>query len=100
MNNPKLEPLVLRSLIKSRVRSKIIEYLARKHPNPAYLAEIEKATKSSRTHILGAIFGKSEKYSEIYALAPLGRVNVINDNGFKFYALTERGFKVAQIIES
>lgn len=92
----RIDPRVIRSLMRSNVRSDIIRYLAKKYPNSAYLAEIEKAIKSSRCHLLGALFGKDDKYSEEHSLVALGLVDVLTDDGYKYYVLTGRGLKVAQ----
>ena len=87
----KTSPEVVRALVRSENRRKILMYLSKHPKRESYLEEIVKETWISHSNVLGTIRGNGNKYSRKLSLKTLGLVRVIENNGFKYYKLTEDG---------
>jgi len=86
-----LHPEIVRALVRSENRRKILMYLLEHPKRESYLEEIVKETGISHSNVLGTIKGDRNKYSRKLSLKTLGLVRVIENNGFRYYKLTEDG---------
>ncbi len=95
-----VDPFVIRSINRSELRKRILLYLAEIHPSSAYLSEIARIVKSDPSNVKGALTGLGNRYNGSSSLVSLGLVEVVNDNGFKYYRLTDYGKRVVQLLKS
>jgi len=95
-----VDPFVIRSINRSELRKRILLYLAEIYPSSTYLSEIARIVKSDPSNVKGALTGLGNRYNGSSSLVSLGLVEVVNDNGFKYYRLTDYGKKVVQLLKS
>lgn len=87
---------ILRSLATSETRRKLLLYLFNNPQKFHYLEEIVKSTGLSHSNVLGAIIGDGKNYSETLSLVSLGLVDVVVNDGYRYYRLTDVGFDVSK----
>lgn len=91
-------PFVIRSLRKSSVRKKILEYLYDISPSSSYTSEIAYNVKTTSTNVIGAIRGMGARYKEEESLEYLKIVEKVDSNtNIKLYKISDFG---KEIIES
>lgn len=86
-----LEPQILRSLRRSRVRTEIVMYLYKIYPNASYPADIARNIGIDPTNILGGLRGMGSRYDKSNSLIERGVVEKVELEGATYYQLTERG---------
>jgi predicted transcriptional regulator with HTH domain len=95
-----LRPLVIRSLKRSKIRKKIVEYLFEISPSGSYTSEIAYNIKSTPTNVLGAIRGLNHSYKEEESLIKLNIVEQVYTNKkVKLYKLTNFGKETFKSLE-
>ncbi len=88
-------PLVIRSLRRSNVRKKIVEYLFDISPSSSYTSEIAYNVKTTPTNVIGAIRGMGTRYREEESLITLKIVEEqTGGKNIKLYALTNFGKEI------
>ena len=93
-----MRPLVIRSLRRSNVRKKIVEYLFEISPSSSYTSEIAYYVKTTPTNVIGAIRGMNSRYREDESLIGLNIVEQVDSRkNLKLYKLTDFG---KEMIES
>ncbi|BAA29633.1 135aa long hypothetical protein [Pyrococcus horikoshii OT3] len=95
---PVIDPHVLRSLHRSELRRRILQYLYEIYPSATYLSEIARVVGSDPSNVRGALVGLGNRYNGESSLVYLGLVEEIRNNGFKYYRLTEYGKKVVEML--
>ncbi|WP_056934013.1 helix-turn-helix domain-containing protein [Thermococcus barophilus] len=91
-----IDPHILRSLHRSELRKKILLYLHDIYPSATYLSEIARVVGSDPSNVRGALVGLGNRYNGESSLVYLGLVEEINNNGFKYYRLTEYGKRIVE----
>jgi predicted transcriptional regulator with HTH domain len=90
-----LRPLVIRSLRRSNIRKKIVDYLFEISPSGSYTSEIAYNVKTTPTNVLGAIRGMGVRYKEDESLIGLNLVEqVTGGKDVKLYRLTDTGKEI------
>jgi predicted transcriptional regulator with HTH domain len=92
-------PRIVRSLVTSRNRKRVLGCISRFNEEGTYLQEIVKETGISHSNVLGAIFGSSRDYSMDLSLKSLGLVDVIEDGRYRYYKITDKGLKSCKFIK-
>lgn len=85
--------------MKSRLRAEILSYLSKAYPNPSYPNEIAKGLGTNWAHVVGALVGMNTRYSENNSLVALGLVEIIREDGCKYYRVTEEGLMIGKSIK-
>ncbi|WP_457612188.1 helix-turn-helix domain-containing protein [Methanocaldococcus sp.] len=93
-----IDPMVVRSLNKSKLRKKILYYLYKIYPNATYLSEISRGVKSDPSNVLGCLKGLNGRYNGHFSLIELGLVECKEYHGMKLYKLTEYGKKIVELL--
>lgn len=93
------DPVVIRSLKKSRVRVDILRYLAKIYPNSSYPNEIARKIKMDPSNVIGGLRGMGNRYNGSSSLVELGLVEVVMKFNYPHYRLTELGKKIADHFE-
>ncbi|WP_423792430.1 helix-turn-helix domain-containing protein [Methanocaldococcus indicus] len=94
-----LDPMIVRSLNKSKLRKKILYYLYNIYPYGTYLSEISRGVKSDPSNVLGCLKGLNGRYNGHFSLIELGLVECEEKGGIKIYKLTEYGKKVVEVLK-
>lgn len=84
--------------MKSRLRAEVLSYLSKAHPNPSYPHEIAKGLGTSRAHVVGALVGMNTRYAEDNSLVALELVEILREERYKYYKVTEKGLEVSKIL--
>jgi predicted transcriptional regulator with HTH domain len=93
-----LRPYIIRSLRRSSIRKKIIEYLFDISPSSSYSSEIAYKVKTTPTNVIGAIRGLDLRYRADESLLSLKIVEQMSSGkDIKLYKITDFG---KEIIES
>ena len=87
----RVEPQVLRSLRRSRVRTEIVMYLYKIYPNASYPADISRNTGIDPTNILGGLRGMGNRFDKSNSLIERGIVEKVELEDATYYRLSERG---------
>ena len=95
-----IDPFVIRSINRSELRKRILLYLYEIYPSPTYLAEIARVVRSDPSNVKGALVGLGNRYNGHSSLVSLGLVEIIEENGFKYYRLSEYGKRVVELLKS
>ncbi len=95
----KLEPRIARSLARSRLRTQILRYLSEIYPRASYISEMSAALGVSRTNIRGALRG-GQRFSSHASLVSLGLVEVVEDDGHRYYRVTDKGRRVGKMLSN
>ncbi|ADG13162.1 Protein of unknown function DUF1495 [Methanocaldococcus infernus ME] len=93
-----IDPMVIRSLNKSKLRKKILYYLYKIYPHATYLSEISRRVRSDPSNVLGCLKGLNGRYNGHFSLIELGLVECKEVNGMKLYKLTEYGKKIVEVL--
>ncbi len=93
-----IDPMIIRSLNKSKLRKKILYFLYKIYPHGVYLSEISRHVKSDPSNVLGCLRGLNGRYNGHFSLIELGLVECKEINGIKLYKLTEYGKKVVETL--
>ena len=88
-----LHPNIVRALITSETRKRILCFLSNYPDGGTYLQEIVKRTMISHSNVLGAIFGNDKNYSISSSLTSLGLVEVLKDGRFRYFKITSEGLR-------
>ncbi|WP_087038109.1 archaellum operon transcriptional activator EarA family protein [Thermococcus litoralis] len=88
----------LRYIGKNKLR--LLRYLARIYPSPAYLSEIAKATNLSIQEVKDMLLGTASIHQDDKSLVDLGLVDIVEGEGFKYYRLSEEGKNFLDFLES
>ncbi len=92
-------PLVMRSLRRSNIRKKIVEYLFKINPSSSYTSEIAYSVKTTPTNVIGAIRGMHSRYRKEESLIELNIVEECSENNnIKLYRLTNFGLEIIKNI--
>ena len=90
-----LRTIAMRSLRRSNIRKKIVEYLYDISPNGNYIANIATNIQTAPTNVIGAIRGMGLRYCNEESLLELNMiVQVGNGNKTKTYKLTDFGKEI------
>ena len=96
-----LRPLVIRSLRRSSVRKKIVDYLFEISPSGSYTSDIAYNVKTTPTNVIGAIRGMESRYRNDESLIGLNIVEMIEGGkNVKIYKLTDFGKNMVQSMKS
>nr|WP_144433204.1 archaellum operon transcriptional activator EarA family protein [Thermococcus sp. 2319x1] len=95
-----IDPHVLRSLHRSELRKRILFYLNEIYPSGTYLSEIARVIRSDPSNVKGALVGMGNRYNGESSLVYLGLVEEVNQDGFRYYRLTEYGKKVVEFLKT
>ncbi|PTD94828.1 hypothetical protein C9439_00350 [archaeon SCG-AAA382B04] len=95
-----IDPEILRSIKKSRLREEILLFLFDIKPQYSYLSEIARNVRSDPSNVLGCIKGMSKRYSESRSLMELNLVGVVEKDGKSYYGITDKGVSVAKYIKN
>lgn len=92
---------IIHSLARSRIRFKVLKYLASIYPNPSYAQEMARSLGFEAAHVTGAIKGMGTKYCPHKALINLGLVEeVVNDvPKVKLYKATSKAVNLIRTYE-
>jgi predicted transcriptional regulator with HTH domain len=93
------EPLILRSLRKSRVRTEIVMYLYKIYPKASYPADISRNIGIDPTNILGGLRGMGNRFDKSNSLIERGIVEKIELEGEVYYRLSERGKSLIESLD-
>jgi len=92
-----MRPLVIRSLRRSNIRKKIVDYLFDISPSGSYTSEIAYNVKTTPTNVIGAIRGMGTRYKVEESLIALELVEkVTNGKEVKIYKLTDFGKEITE----
>ena len=92
-----MRPLVIRSLRRSNIRKKIVDYLFDISPSGSYTSEIAYNIKTTPTNVLGAIRGMGTRYKVEESLIALEIVEkVTSGKEVKIYKLTDFGKEITK----
>lgn len=94
-----IDPKILRSIHKSRLREEILLFLYDIKPHYSYLSEVARNVRSDPSNVLGCLKGMSKRYSEDRSLLELDLVEVIERDGKSYYGITEKGTDIAKYIK-
>jgi len=94
-----INPTIIRSLNKSKLRKKILFFLYKIYPQGVYLSELSRWVKSDPSNVLGCLKGMGTRYNGHYSLIELGLVKCIDENGMKIYAITDYGRNVVEYLK-
>ncbi|ENN95826.1 hypothetical protein J422_05803 [Methanocaldococcus villosus KIN24-T80] len=94
-----IDPMIIRSLNKSKLRKKILYLLYKIYPYGMYLSEISRRVKSDPSNVLGCLRGLNGRYNGHFSLIELGLVECVEKDGIKIYKLTEYGKKVVEFLK-
>ena len=83
--------LITRSLHRSNVRKKIVEYLFDISPNSSYTSDIAHHTHTAPISVTGAIHGLDFRYRKNESLISLNLVEQINSGDMRLYKITDFG---------
>ncbi|CAB3289796.1 conserved protein of unknown function [Methanocaldococcus lauensis] len=93
-----IDPMIIRSLNKSKLRKKILYLLYKIYPNGIYLSEISRRVRSDPSNVLGCLKGLNGRYNGNFSLIELGLVECVEVGGMKLYKLTDYGKKIVDIL--
>jgi predicted transcriptional regulator with HTH domain len=82
---------IMRSLKKSRVRTRIIMYLYKIYPDSSYPSDISRQTKIDPTNVIGGLRGMGSRYNETNSLIGIKLVEEVQLDGATYYKLTDTG---------
>ncbi|MEF8879781.1 MAG: archaellum operon transcriptional activator EarA family protein [Candidatus Thermoplasmatota archaeon] len=91
----------MRSLRRSKVRKKIVEYLFEISPSGSYTSDIAYNVKTTPTNVIGAIRGMKSRYrgeESLLGLDIVERVEIDSNKNIKIYRLTDFGKEILQDI--
>lgn len=92
-----MRPLVIRSLRRSNIRKKIVDYLFDISPSGSYTSEIAYNVKTTPTNVIGAIRGMGTRYKVEESLIALELVEQIKSGKeVKIYKLTDFGKEITE----
>ena len=90
-----IRPLIIRSLRRSSIRKKIVEYLFDISPSGSYTSEIAYNVKTTPTNVIGAIRGLESRYREDESLISLKIVEQMSGSkDIKLYRITDFGKEI------
>ena len=96
-----LRPLIIRSLRRSSVRKKIVDYLFEISPSGSYTSDIAYNVKTTPTNVIGAIRGMESRYRNDESLIGLNIVEMVEGGkNVKIYKLTDFGKNMVQSMKS
>lgn len=81
-------------------KQKLLRYLSRAYPLPAYLSEIARATNLSIQEVKDMLLGTGFTHQDDKSLVELGLVEIVEGEGFKYYRLSEEGRRFLDFLES
>lgn len=79
-----INPTIIRSLNKSKLRKKIVYFLYDIHPHGTYLSELSRRVKSDPSNVLGCLKGMGNRYNGSSSLIELGLVNCDGKEGRRY----------------
>lgn len=94
-----INPTILRSLNKSKLRKKILFFLYKIHPQGVYLSELSRWVGSDPSNVLGCLKGMGNRYNGSYSLIEMGLVECIDEAGMKIYVITNYGKNVVEYLK-
>ncbi|MBA2847623.1 hypothetical protein HNP88_001807 [Methanococcus maripaludis] len=94
-----INPTIIRSLNKSKLRKKIVYFLYDIHPHGTYLSELSRRVKSDPSNVLGCLKGMGNRYNGSSSLIELGLVNCDGKEGMKIYQMTTYGKTVVEYLK-
>lgn len=94
-----INPTIIRSLNKSKLRKKIMYFLYRIYPNGIYLSELSRRVNSDPSNVLGCFKGMGNRYNGNSSLVELGLVECVSKEGMKIYIMTEYGKNVIEYLK-
>ncbi|WP_457613955.1 helix-turn-helix domain-containing protein [Methanocaldococcus sp.] len=94
-----IDPMIIRSLNKSKLRKKILYLLYKMYPHGIYLSEISRRVKSDPSNVLGCLKGMNGRYNGHFSLIELGLVECVEKGGIKIYKLTDYGKKIVEVLK-
>jgi hypothetical protein len=94
-----INPTIIRSLNKSKLRKKIMYFLYRIYPNGIYLSELSRRVNSDPSNVLGCLKGMGNRYNGNSSLVELGLVECVSKEGMKIYIMTEYGKNVIEYLK-
>jgi predicted transcriptional regulator with HTH domain len=94
------DPVILRSLKKSRVRIQILTYLYKISPSVSYPHEIARRIRVDPSNVIGGLRGMGNRYNGNSSLIEMGLVEAIETNGDIYYRLTDLGKKIMNHMNS
>jgi len=90
-----LRPLIMRSLRRSSVRKKIVDYLFDISPSGSYTSDIAYNVKTTPTNVIGALRGMNSRYRDDESLLSLNLVEIVESGkNVKIYKLTDFGKEI------
>ncbi|PTD94497.1 transcriptional regulator [archaeon SCG-AAA382B04] len=90
-----LDPEVIKSIHRSRVREKTLLFLDDIFPKSSYLSQIGREIKSDPSNVKGCLEGMGERYKAERSLIELGLVEEVDER----YRVSERGRDIAEKIK-
>lgn len=94
-----LNPEILRSIRKSRLREEILFFLYDIKPEYSYPSEIARNVRSDPSNVLGCLKGMRKRYSEKRSLLELRLVEILEKDGKSYYGITEKGKEVTEYLK-
>ena len=94
-----INPTILRSLNKSKLRKKILYFLYRIAPQGVYLSELSRCVKSDPSNVLGCLKGMGNRYNGNFSLIEMGLVKCVEEDGMKIYSITKYGKNVVECLK-
>ncbi|WP_292459511.1 helix-turn-helix domain-containing protein [Methanothermococcus sp.] len=94
-----INPTILRSLNKSKLRKKILFFLYKIHPQGVYLSELSRWVNSDPSNVLGCLKGMGTRYNGNYSLIEMGLVECIDEAGMKIYVITKYGKNIVEYLK-
>nr|WP_048058004.1 archaellum operon transcriptional activator EarA family protein [Methanothermococcus okinawensis] len=94
-----INPTILRSLNKSKLRKKILFFLYKIHPQGVYLSELSRWVNSDPSNVLGCLKGMGTRYNGSYSLIEMGLVECIDEAGMKIYVITRYGKNIVEYLK-
>ncbi len=98
-NQETIDPKILRSIRKSRLREEILLFLYEIRPQYSYPSEIARNVRSDPSNVLGCLKGMSKRYSEDKSLLELNLIKILEKDGKSYYGVSEKGKKVSKYLK-
>lgn len=93
-----LDPRISRSIRRSKIRRKILQYLLEIYPGSSYPAEIAEKIRTTPSNVIGALRGNGGRYHSLLSLTFLSLVRETEAEGKKYYRLSKKGRGIAQAL--
>jgi predicted transcriptional regulator with HTH domain len=93
------DPKIIRSLMRSEIRTSVLIYLYRIYPQASYPAEIARCIDAHALSVIGGLKGIGNRYRGSSSLLALGVVHTIKlEDGAIFYKLSDVGAHIAEVL--